>query len=228
VKYLEAMHGKQVSEAPHGIVAQMLVIDGVILQVVEQSDQIVRFRDEHAIGCEHFHNALYDRMHILDVRKTIGGRHHFGGAAFFPYLASDLLGEIALDRGDATFVGDLGDVGRLDAEDAVAAVLEVGDQRAVIRPDINSKIFLAETEHLRRFGIKISEVFPQDPGHATGVGVLGRKDDHGINGEAKLNQFAIRAMQQVGRKPGLLALNLADGDHLVDRRHVAKRKHGVE
>src|ERR1700675_1103716 len=50
------------SEAAHGIVTQMLVINRVVLQIVEQADQIVRFGNEHAVGREHFHDALHDQI----------------------------------------------------------------------------------------------------------------------------------------------------------------------
>ena len=215
-------------EAADRIVAQMLVIDRVVLQVVEQPDQIVRFRDEHAVGRQHLDDALDDRVHVLDMREAVGRGDDLGGAVLVLHLARDLLGEVALDRRDAALVGDLGDVGRLDAENAVAALLEVRDQRAVVRADVDDEIVLAEAEHLRRLGVKLGEIVAQDPRHAAGVGIFRREDDHRIDGEAELHQFAVAAMQQVGRKPRLLALDLADRNHLVHRRHVAERQHGLE
>src|SRR5882757_5020573 len=35
-------------------------------------------------------------------------------------------------------------------------------------------------------------------------------------------------MEQVGREPRLLALDLADWHHLIHRRHVTERKHGCQ
>ena len=59
-------------EAADRVVAQVLVIDGVVLQRVEQPDQVVRFRDEHAVGREHLEDAFDDRVHVLDMREAIG------------------------------------------------------------------------------------------------------------------------------------------------------------
>ena len=147
VKHLQPVHVEQVDEAADGIVPQMLVIDGVVLQIIEQADQVMRFRDEHAVGRKHFHDAFDDRVDVLDMRETIRGGDHLGGAVLFLDLARDILGEIALQRRNAAVVGDLRHVGRLDAENAVAALLEVRDQRAVVRADVDHQIVLAETEH---------------------------------------------------------------------------------
>ena len=71
-----------------------------------------------------------------------------GGAILALHLAGDGLAEIALQGRDAAAVGDLGHVGRLDAENAVAAVLEVRDQRAVIGADVDHQIIFAKAELL--------------------------------------------------------------------------------
>jgi hypothetical protein len=41
IKHFQSMHAEQVGEAAHGIMPQMLVIDGVVLQIVEQPNQVV-------------------------------------------------------------------------------------------------------------------------------------------------------------------------------------------
>ena len=85
---------------------------------------------------------------------------------------------------------------------------------------------VAEPEHLRGFGIELGEIVAQQLGRAAGVGIFGREDDDGIDREAELHQLAFRAVQQIGRKPGLLPRHLADRHHLIHRRHVAERQHG--
>ena len=62
------------------------------------------------------------------------------GAVIALDLARHLDAEIALDCGNAALVGDVADIGRLDAEHAVAAVLEVRQQRAVVGADIDNEI----------------------------------------------------------------------------------------
>ena len=73
MEHLEAVHGEQMREARERIIAQMLVVDRVVLQLVEQADQIMRFRDELAVGRQQVEDALDDRMYVLDMREAIGG-----------------------------------------------------------------------------------------------------------------------------------------------------------
>ena len=87
---------------------------------------------------------------------------------------------------------------------------------------------LRQAEHLRRLGVELGEVVAQQLGHAAGVGIFRREDDHRIDREAELHQLAVAAIEQRGRKPGQLPRHLADRDHLVHRRHVAERQHGLE
>ena len=109
---------------------------------------------------------------------------------------------------NAAAVGDLADLGRLDAEDTVT--LEVGEQRAVIRADVDDQILRLELEHRRCFGIKLGKIIAQQFGGTAGVGILGREDDDGIDRQAELHQLALGAIQKAGRKPGLLPRHCAD------------------
>jgi hypothetical protein len=149
-------------------------------------------------------------------------------AVFFIDLAGHLGAEIALERRNAARIGDVADIGRLDAEHAVAALLKIRQQRAVIGTDIDHEIVIAETEHGGALALQIREIVAQQFGSAAGVRIFRRKYNNGVDREAELHQVAIAAMQKVGRKPRLLARHRADGHHLVDRRHVAEREHGIE
>ena len=151
------------------------------------------------------------------------------GAVLALHLARDLGAEIALDRRNAAAVGDVADIGRLDAEHAMAAVLEIRKQRAVVRADVDDEIVAGRGRASPRSRAASSAKLSRSSlRRAAGVGIFRRKDDDRIDGEAELHQFAFAAMQQVGRKPRLLARHLADRHHLVDRRHVAEREHVIE
>ena len=188
----------------------------------------MRLGDEHAVRPEEIENGLDDRMHALDMREAIRSRHD----ARLPVLALDLgrhrRGEVAHQGRNAAAVGNLADIGRLDAEDPVAAALEVRQQRAVVRADVNDQVRRRELEQRGSLGIKVGEIVPQQLGGAAGVGVLGREDDDGIDGKAELHQLALFAVQEIGREPGLLARDIVHRDHLVDRRHVAEREHAPQ
>jgi len=148
MKNFETVHLEQVLDAAHRVVAQVLVIDRVVLQHFEELDEIVRFRDEHAVGRQHLDDAFDDGVNILDVGEAVRAGDDLGGAVLFLHLTGDGLAEIALQGRNAAAVGDLRHVCRLDAENAMATVLEIGNERAVVRADIDDKIILAEAKHL--------------------------------------------------------------------------------
>jgi len=64
-------------------------------------------------------------------------------------LARHVLAEITLDGRNAARVGDLRDVSRLDAENSVTALLEIGNQRAVVRSDVDDEIVRTGAQHFR-------------------------------------------------------------------------------
>ena len=145
-----------------------------------------------------------------------------------PKLRAPCPCRIALDGRDAARIGDVADVGRLDAENAIAGFLEIRDQRAVVGADVDHQILLGQPEHGGALALQVGEIVAQKFRGAAGVGIFRREDDDRIDGETQLHQIAIPAMQQIGRKPRLLPRHLPDRHHLIDRRHVAERQHGIE
>ena len=98
-------------------------------------------------SCEHLDDAVDDGVHVLDMGEAIGRGDDAGRSVQAIDLARRLLAEIALDGRDAALVGDVADIGRLDAEHAIAGVLEVRYQRAVIGADIDNEIVRAQPQH---------------------------------------------------------------------------------
>ena len=147
MEHFEIVHFEQMLDARQRVVAQMLVIDGVVLQRVEQADEVMQLGNERAAGLEHIDNAVDDRVHVLDMGKAVRRGDDAGRPVLAPDLACDGGAEITLDGRDAALVGDVADVGRLDAQHAMAAVLEVRQQRAVVGADIDNQIVFAETQH---------------------------------------------------------------------------------
>jgi hypothetical protein len=219
------MHVQKIGEAVERVIAQVLMVDGVVLQPVEQTDEIVRLRDEHAVRADEIENALDDRMNVLDMGEAVRRRHDARGPVPALHLGRHRRSEIARERRDATVARDLTDLGRLDAEDAVAAVLEVREQRAIVGADIDNEIIRGELEQGGSFRVELGEIVAQQLGGAAGVGIFGREDDDGIDCQAELHQVALGAVQEMSREPRLLPRHLADRDHLVHWRHVAEREH---
>ena len=78
VEDFEIVHLQKVLEAGQRIVAQVLMVDRVVLQRVEQADEIMRFGDEYAAVLEHLDDAVDDRVHVLDMGEAICGGDHAG------------------------------------------------------------------------------------------------------------------------------------------------------
>ena len=102
-------------------------------------------------GSQHFPDGVDDRVHVLDMGEAVCGGDQCGRAVLALDLARHLGPEIALEGGNTALVGDCADVGRLDAEHAVAGVLEIRQQRAVIGADIDHEIVLPQSQHRRGF-----------------------------------------------------------------------------
>src|SRR5579872_2837636 len=105
-------------------------------------------------------------MHILDMCKAIGSSDDLGRAMFLDDLARHSRREVPLKRIDATLVGYVGDVGRLNPENAMTAFLKVRNQRTIIGADVDYKIGLSEAEHFRRLCVQFRKVVPQNTSHA--------------------------------------------------------------
>ncbi len=117
-------------------------------------------------GAEHLDDAVDDGMHVLDMGKTVRRGDQLGGPMRGQHFARGVLAEITLDGRDAARVGDVADVGRLDAENAVAGFLEVRNQRAVIRADIDHQILFGQAQHRRAFALQFGEIVAQQFGGA--------------------------------------------------------------
>ena len=136
MEHFEIVHLEQMLDARQRVIAQMLMIDGIVLKGVEKADEVVQFGNERTAGRQHIDDAVDDRVHVLDVGEAVRGSDDAGRPMLAPDLACDGGAEITLDGRDAALAGDVADVGRLDAQHAMAAVLKVRQERAVVGADI--------------------------------------------------------------------------------------------
>src|SRR5262245_54653068 len=139
----------------------MLVIDRVVLQRVEQWNQIMRFRNKYAIRLEHFDDALNDGVDVFHVGKAIGGGDDARSTKLALDPAGHLNAEIAFDRLNTALVRDIAHIRGLNAEDALPTAFEVRQERAIVRADINDKIFFIETKHHRTLALQICKIVAQ-------------------------------------------------------------------
>jgi hypothetical protein len=106
----------------------------------------------------------------------------------------------------------------------VAGVLEVDQQRAVVRSDVDDEITRCEPELRRRLPAEVGEVVAQNPRRAAEVRVGIGKQHFRRNLEADLRQPAVLATKQLEGKRRLLDGAFADRGHRIDRGHIAEEQ----
>src|SRR5262245_21140804 len=97
-------------------------------------------------------------MHILHMREAVGGRNDTGGSMLASHLTRRIESKVTLDRRNSALVGDVADVGWLDPEHTLAAILEIRQERAVIRSDVYDQVLAGEAEHGRALALQVGEV----------------------------------------------------------------------
>src|SRR5262249_16523887 len=103
----------------------MLMVDRVVLQCIEQSDEIMRFRYENAVGLEHLDDAVDDRMHILNISEAIRRSDPTCWSIITLHIVCNFEPEITLDSRDATLICEVANVGRFDSKDPMSPALEI-------------------------------------------------------------------------------------------------------
>src|ERR1700722_3324212 len=124
------------------------------------------------------------------MSEAVGRGDDLGQAMLVSDAAGDFRSEIGLDRRYPARLGDLADIGRLDAENAMPRGVKIRQQCAVVGADVDDEIVLPESDQRSRLAVEPSKVLAQNPGRAAGIGVARREQDFGIEAEAELNEFA--------------------------------------
>src|ERR1700733_14402201 len=99
VEDLQPVHGEKVGEAANRIITKVFVVDRVVLQIIQQSNKVVRLGDENPIWRQHFQNAADDLVHVFNVGKAVRCGYDLGRTVFLPDFSADLAGKIALNGG---------------------------------------------------------------------------------------------------------------------------------
>ena len=225
---LEIMAAQQMIERAEMIVAQMLVIDGVVLHGLDQRQQVMGFRDEDAVVGEQVRYGVDHGVRLGDVSEHVGGRDDARLAVFFEHLARGVAREVGRQRVDALLTRDRACLRRLDAEHAVAAGLEILQQRAVVRADIDDQAVRRERDHVGAFPVKIGEVLAQDARRAAEIRIAVGEQNLCRHLQADLDMAAAGAAQHLERIGRLLDRHAADFRHGVHRRDIAEEQHRIQ
>jgi len=210
------------------IIAQMLVIDGVVLQRFNERQKIVVFRYENAILANKRHDAINHGMNVRDVGKHIGSGDDFGRTEILFGLTRAFKPEKTHTGAYAARIGVIGRVRRFYTQHRMSAGYEIRQQCSIVGADIHAEIIGAEIEHLGAGFVQVGEIVAQDSCAARTVGITGGKQYVGIDLQADLHQTAVAAPQPFQRIGGLLFCDAADCRHGVHGRMEAKKDNGLQ
>jgi hypothetical protein len=96
---LQTVHIKQVLQALQRVVAQVFVINRVVLQRFNQPNEIVRLGNEHAVVVHQMQNEVDDLMDVLYVGEHVRRRHDRGGPFVSPHFRRDGRAKNEIDVG---------------------------------------------------------------------------------------------------------------------------------
>ena len=107
----------------------------------------------------------------------------------------------------------------------MTAGLEILQQGAVVRADIDDEALTVERDYLGAFAVKIGKVVAQDSRRAAKIGITVREQDFGRDFEADLDMPAAATAQHLQRVGRLLGRHAANLRHGVYGRDIAKEQH---
>ena len=136
----KAVPAEERRQARQRVVAQVLVVDRVVLERLDQVAEIVRLRDEHPLAADEASNRLDHLVHVRNVCEDVCGRHHPRLTVFSQDGVDGAGAEERLQGRDPALACARPGVSRLDAEHAVSCVLKVREQRAVVGADVEDEI----------------------------------------------------------------------------------------
>ena len=91
-----------------GEIAQVLVVDGVELAMLDQVADVGELEDPNAIVLEQDFDAIDEAVGVGDMREHIVADDHVGALAFVAELGGQVLAEEVIERGDADLDGGFG------------------------------------------------------------------------------------------------------------------------
>ncbi len=227
VKDLQTMLFQQGLQTVQRVVAQVLVINRVVLQRLDKGHEIVRLRNKHAIVVEQLQDGAHDLMNVLDVRENVRRRDDLRLLPLLDDLFRNLTTKVGLNGRDAAIARDLTDVFRRDPLHLVL-LLKVAQEVAVVGADIDNQVLGFQVNQRGTLLEKLGEIVAQDLGCAARVGIFLGKQHMRIHDAAELNEVALLAPQQLRRIARLFRRLGPDDGHRVHRRQVTKEQDRIQ
>src|SRR5262249_32779274 len=107
----------------------------------------MRLGDEDSVIGQQKQDGIDYVVNILYMSEHVGGGYYFRLAHLIPLFGGTLFVKERDFGGNVLLDGQLAHLSRLNALHAVPAVSEIGEQRAVIRADVDCQVRLVELDY---------------------------------------------------------------------------------
>src|ERR1700722_947778 len=198
----KAMITEQAGKRRHREIAEMLVVNGVELALLDQVDNVRRFNHCDAGGLQQGGDAVDEAVEVGHVSEHIVGQEDVSLLALRGQLFGQLLSKEVVDAGHAALVGSAYLLfGGVDAQDLDAVVYEVAQHVTVVGRCFDDQATRVETTRMNDGFGTFGEMLQQALRHGRKVRVIAAKDNFRWNGFGDLPQRAFGAEDQVeGRR----------------------------
>ena len=226
---LEPMGAKDFCGRPEREIREVLVVDGVVLEPVEQAKEVRKLEGRGPVVTQKDLHSRDEVVQIWDLREHVVARDQTGALALVDQSLSGGAAEEVDEGGHSALLGSLRDIGgRVDPQNRYAGADEVLKEVAVVRRELDDEVVRAQAEALADHLHVLPRVL--DPGSRVRrvVRVLGedlvRRDER-----FELHEVAPLACEDVKREERLHVPDLLGAEKaLAQRRHAEVDDRQVE
>ncbi len=190
----ETVTPEELVQRRHREVAEVLVVDGVELPLVDEVEQVGTLDDRHTVVGEQQVDAVDESVEVLDVREDVVAQKHVSLLPLLFQLARQVRGEEGVHRLDTRFLGHLrGPLGGIDPQHRDPGFDEVPEHVAVVAGGLDHQRVGPETAPLDDVAGAVAEVLHEPGRDAREVGVVLTEEHFRIHRLQDLHQGAVLA-----------------------------------
>src|SRR4051812_31633884 len=89
MKDFKIVRSQKMGKTCHGVVSEMLVINGIVLKSLNQRTKIMILGNKNSFFIHHLQNSIDDRMNLIDMSKNVCRSDKSCRTKFLSYLIRD-------------------------------------------------------------------------------------------------------------------------------------------
>ncbi len=229
VEYLHAKFGKERNQGFYRKIREVFMVDGVILQVLNQINEIGCLKNKHPAIIKQGVNRPYKSVQIIDMGEHVGAGYHRRQTMTCLDLPGNFLTEKFVDCFNTAFFGNPHDVaGRINSENPGAVIAKSSQQHTNITADIDHQILIAQPEALHNRCRELVPVRLTGAGDGRLVRVIMAVQHLGRHHVTKLDKAAVLTDHHIKGVPGFRLLQLLTAEKSVRRGSKTQIKKSVK